>query len=420
VPDEGSLFRPEAIEAARTRTGAPVNNQGLPTWLIVGFMTALFVCTVAFLLSTTYTKRESVPGQVVPAAGVTRVVSSRSGVVKSVLVGSGQLVTEGQALFSLSYDTVLEDREALGPINGKAGEAELNFAELVSRQKQYEQSGDLILARIKRAKDEGPSLERQKRLLADRLDIYKTDYESAEKLFEKGFATQSLVAQKKDAWLDAEQRLIDLDTEIHRVELELVELGVELANNQQQLVAARALTQRPRPQTDGRRPDNRSSQGAQVVALGNGRLTALQAKPGDPVGAGQTLGLIVPEDGKRQEVELWVPSRAIGFVQRGNKVRLLFDSFPYQTFGAGSGTVADIALAPMIPTNISLPQSPTQPPERMYKVTVDLDRDVLEAYGRTWPLRAGMRLTADIVLDRKSLFGWLLDPITATRKRAEF
>ena len=74
----------------------------------------------------------------------------------------------------------------------------------------------------------------------------------------------------------------------------------------------------------------------------------------------------------------------------------------------------------MIPTNISLPQSPTQPPERMYKVTVDLDRDVLEAYGRTWPLRAGMRLTADIVLDRKSLFGWLLDPITATRKRAEF
>jgi membrane fusion protein len=92
----------------------------------------------------------------------------------------------------------------------------------------------------------------------------------------------------------------------------------------------------------------------------------------------------------------------------------MFDAFPYQTFGAGTGRVSEISLAPIMPNEIPIPIDAR---EQMYKVTATLDRDTLEAYGKVWPLRAGMRLSADLVLDEKSLLGWLFDPITAMRKR---
>ena len=37
--------------------------------------------------------------------------------------------------------------------------------------------------------------------------------------------------------------------------------------------------------------------------------------------------------------ELYVPSRAIGFVKSGQRVRLLYDAFPYQKFGPAWGEV---------------------------------------------------------------------------------
>ena len=161
----------------------------------------------------------------------------------------------------------------------------------------------------------------------------------------------------------------------------------------------------------------RAGQGGQVVALRDGQITNIQVKQGDFVGANQTLALIVPQSSvsRAQQVVLWVPSRAVGFVQPGHKVRLMFDAFPYQSFGAGSGRVADISLAPIMPNELPIP---IETNEQMYKVLVTLDRDTLEAYGRSWPLRAGMRLSADLVLDEKSLLGWLFDPVTAMRKRA--
>jgi hypothetical protein len=39
------------------------------------------------------------------------------------------------------------------------------------------------------------------------------------------------------------------------------------------------------------------------------------------------------------QAEIYIPSRAIGFVKPGQEVRLLYDAFPYQRFGAYRGRV---------------------------------------------------------------------------------
>jgi membrane fusion protein len=53
--------------------------------------------------------------------------------------------------------------------------------------------------------------------------------------------------------------------------------------------------------------------------------------------------------------------------------------------------------------------------EPVYKVTAALDRPDVDAYGKKMPLQAGMLLKADIVLERRSLLHWVLDPLLSAR-----
>jgi membrane fusion protein len=54
-----------------------------------------------------------------------------------------------------------------------------------------------------------------------------------------------------------------------------------------------------------------------------------------------------------------------------------------------------------------------------YPVTVRLDRDSVDAYGRKEPLVFGMTLSARVVVDRRSLLEWLFEPLLAVRGRQD-
>lgn len=418
MSEKALLFRPQAVDASRNRTGAPVSNPGLATWIIVLFMTAVFACAVAFISIARYTKKETVLGQVVPAQGVARVAPMRGGVIKKIWVASGETVAPDQLLFALSYDAVLEDGGSLaGRINQSTNEQiTLTQEELDSKERQLVLARQVTVAKLDELVDEKAGVLKQRDIQLERFTSLQKDYDAFKLLLAKGFTTQVQVTARMDAMLTAQQRLLDLEEAIHHHDLSVVQMRAELANNDHSLTQLKASGARARSQLEGQRLTSLAEQGAHILASKGGRLTSVQVKEGDLVAPNQTLALIVPEGGEQlSQVVLWVPSRAIGFVQPGHKVRLMFDAFPYQTFGVGTGRVAEISMAPILPSELP---TPIDTQEQMYKVAVELDRDTLEAYGRSWPLKAGMRLTADLVIDEKSLLGWLLDPITALRKRA--
>ena len=63
-----------------------------------------------------------------------------------------------------------------------------------------------------------------------------------------------------------------------------------------------------------------------------GRISLLQASVGQPADP-QRLAMEIVPSGSPLEAELFIPTRAIGFVEVGQKVRILYDAFPYQRFG---------------------------------------------------------------------------------------
>jgi membrane fusion protein len=156
-----------------------------------------------------------------------------------------------------------------------------------------------------------------------------------------------------------------------------------------------------------------SQNGFALIARATGTITAMQARLGQPVDTVKPLMTIIPR-GTQLQAELYVPSRAIGFVNEGQTVRLLYDAFPYTRFGPGFGTVVQRSSAVLMPEEVSAAVKVTEP---VYRVTVELQGNFMSAYSPPVPLQSGMALTADIILEDRSFIALLLDPLLAAQGR---
>jgi membrane fusion protein len=118
---------------------------------------------------------------------------------------------------------------------------------------------------------------------------------------------------------------------------------------------------------------------------------------------------VVPS-GAHLQATLYVPTRAIGFVQSGQEVRLQVDAFAYSHFGTISGKVSQISAAPIVRTGVNGQAEP------VYLVTATLN-SASPALRDGRKLRSGMTLTASIITERRSLAEWLFEPVWAVRRR---
>ena len=112
------------------------------------------------------------------------------------------------------------------------------------------------------------------------------------------------------------------------------------------------------------------------------------------------------------QADLYLPTRSIGFLETGHSVNINYEAFPYQKFGAYSGKISQVAMSVIMPGE---PVSGLTFQEPVYKAIAALENQHVQAYGKEIPLRSGMTLSADVVLDKRSLFEWLLEPVYSLR-----
>jgi len=110
-----------------------------------------------------------------------------------------------------------------------------------------------------------------------------------------------------------------------------------------------------------------------------------------------------------------VPSSAVGFIRPGQHVRLMYDAFPQQQFGAFSGEVDRVSDFVLMPSEV--PQTFFLR-EATFKVEIAIDTDSVAFEAGSAPLRPGMLLAAEIILESRSLVDWLLEPIRLRRRDA--
>jgi membrane fusion protein len=134
---------------------------------------------------------------------------------------------------------------------------------------------------------------------------------------------------------------------------------------------------------------------------------------GQSIAADAPLATVLPK-GSGLHVELLVPTRAIGFVKNGQDVVLRYDAFPYERFGQYHGRIVDIGRNVWSAGDRVGPLSVKEP---VYRVDVGLDTQVVSALGQDFALRPGMLVNADLLLEKRTIFEWVFEPVLKLKER---
>lgn len=327
------LFRPEVIRNHRSaRLGGIAISQPLGAWLLTLAATGMAAAIVAFLLLGSYTRRASVAGQLVPLQGVVTLPAPVTGIVERLDAAEGDAASAEQTL------AIIQAPRAM-PESGNGGaaleqqirqqKASLQAAQDAQQQQLRQQANGLNeqlqapRRELLQIEAEAVTRQRQTRLAREKL----ARYQSLEKA---GAASAVSVQEQQSAVFEHEAQTQTLLRQAASTRRLLAQLEQALRELPSQRAAARANHARDMAQLEQ----------SEVQVRMDNRLAVTAPVAG--VIAAQPLLSLLPGQGTLQ-AHLLAPSRAVGFIEPGDKVMLRYQAYPYQKFGHHTGRVASIS-----------------------------------------------------------------------------
>lgn len=409
------LFRPEAVQAQSQQWlgGVQLVRPLSMAWLVVGVLACLVV-VVLFLTLAQYTRKASAPGVLAPDSGLIRLVPTSPGTVIERHATEGQVVAEGDLLFVLLLERTRLSGDAQALVQRSLDDRRRSLtASAQAQQSLARERKDALDRRLQALHaelaqiDAEVALQQQRRLLAEQALARLESLQSAqfvssaqvqaksEEVLALRAAQQALVRQRasltrEQAELEGELKVLPLVAQGHVGDLErsLAQLTREAAEQDAQ---QRLVVRAPRA----------------------GTVSAVLAEVGQSVTPSAALATLLPA-GARLQAQLYAPSSAVGFVQPGQAVRLRFDAFAYQKYGHQPGRVLQVSRTPLAASEMAALALPAVAAggEPLFRITVALDETPAAL-----PLAPGMRLQADVLLDRRRLIEWLFEPLLGWQGR---
>lgn len=411
------LFRKEVLEARRTSwLGAISLAQPLNACLLSGAAGIVAFAVVLFLCICTYTRRSSVAGQLVPTRGLATMAAPAAGVIDRLDVAEGDRVTAGQMLGLVTVpratlaagDTTAALQQRLqqrqrGLESGRAAQLQQFDAQAVGLRTQ------LATARRELVQIQAGVDARQRQV-----EIYRQTIERLQQLQKDKFVSELDVNQYRATELEYASEMEVWKRQAVSTERQIDQLQQALRELPGQRQAAEATYQRESAQLEQERLEVEANGALVVTAPVAGIVATQTVKVGQAVQAGQALLSLLPAD-SQLEAELLVPSRAIGFVEPGNKVQLRYQAYPYQKFGHHEGRVERISRSALSSGELGALIGDASQGEPFYRVTVALSRQDVLAYGKPELLKPGMLLDADIFGEKRRLIEWIFEPLYSIR-----
>ncbi len=145
----------------------------------------------------------------------------------------------------------------------------------------------------------------------------------------------------------------------------------------------------------------------EVLAPVDGVVHALNYKTlGTIIPAGAVILELIPT-GKLPKAQIRIDPKSIASLKAGNPARVKISAYPFDRFGAFTGTLTEISAATF----------PSPDGRTYYRGIVEiLGRELTSA--EPLPLVAGMTLSADLYTGEKTLLQYLLKPIFASAREA--
>jgi membrane fusion protein len=377
----------------------------------------LAIALVAFLTLTHYTKRNRVVGFTEPERGLIKLMAPQVGVVLERRVAEGQSVKAGEILFIVSADRVAE--------GGAGGANAAALMQLRSRKQSLADEQDK-LARITQQQEfalanragalrlEIASLDREIATQRRRIELAQEKFQRFNNLQRENFVSPAALAERQEEIVEHQARLqafernrIGIGRELSQVQAELTQVPLRAQREVSALERNLLSVEQEQVLMEAQRQ-------MLVTAPADGVITTVLAEPGQTVGSGP-LATLVPANTRLMAV-LFAPSRAAGFIEPGQTVRVRYAAYPYQKFGQHEGVVQQISRSAMTPQELpQLLAGAIAQAEPMVRITVALASESIQAYGQPQALTPGMQLEADVLQDTRRLIEWVFEPLFSLR-----
>ena len=409
-------FRKEAISAqADTLFGAPLIAQTPRVAVLVVALVLASVSFLAFAGWAQYTRKEHVVGYLAPTRGLIKVFTPQAGTVLERRVAEGQSVRQGEVLLVVSSErSSASTRDAQAAVLDQLAERRESLRREQDKQAEIDGlSAAAVEQRIRSLNAEIEQGRTQIELQRARVASAEVAVKRQEGLVAAHFLSEAALQQKTDELLDQRGQLASLNRTIAGLTRDIDAARTELATGRLKRANTAAQIDRQMSELTQQLTEADSRRAVVLTAPADGTVTTILAEVGQTVNPGAPLMSILPR-GAALEAELLVPTRAAGFIRPGQSVALRYQAFAYQRFGHHLGEVVRVGRSVIQPNEASVPVTVSEP---VYRVTVRLPAQQMQAYGQAMNLQAGMAVDADIWLDRRRVIEWLFDPILSITGR---
>lgn len=410
---EPPLFRKEVMEHRANRLHGDVNLAVPMSWHVIGFtILAALVAAFVFLAAASYSRVETVSGAIVLDRGLASIVPTRHGRVAAVAVRDGQQVRAGDPLVRIRSEEDMVDGSTVSRrIMASLAEQDQRLASQSALAIDASAEGQSRLAaQLDGLHRELVSLESQIQSQRRLIEVAAGEFEEMQTVAANGFISRRDLNQREAQLITRRQQFAQFEqaraakrAEVAQIRRSIAQAGATARSQAEGVHSTRA-------QLAQRRIEAETARGYVLTSPIDGTVTALTASLGQQAEEHEPLMVVMPAGG-RPRAELYVPTRAAGFLAIGQEVRLAVDAFPYQSFGTVRARIVEIS-------SVAIPRAaPEGGAIPVYLVTAELAEPWVSAFGRRQPLLSGMTLTARIVTERQSLLHWLFEPLFAAGRR---
>lgn len=414
---ETTLFRDEVLDQRQAQwLGTVLLAPRLSHRLFTLLASVAVAATIALLFFGEYARKARINGWLVPDLGLIQVFPPQSGLVTEVYAREGEEVQAGAPLLLLSTEV---DSKVVGgtrkQIIRRLHERRTSLIAERERQKQlHQQQSEEGVARVAAITAERKQLQREIEAQRARAALGEKTAVQLRGLRAQQLVTEARLQSAEQDNLDQAVKLAATERALATLDQETLKLRGELRDLPLRHQTQLGEIERNMAALDQELAEAELRRQIQITAPQSGSVSSIQTAQGGNAAANVPLLSIVPA-GSQLQAQLFGPSRSIGFVRPGQRVLLRYQAFPYQKFGFYEGRVTSVSRAALSPSE--LPQQLAGlttlygANEPIYRITVTLAKQTATAYGRPVALQPGMLLEADVVIERRSLIEWVLDPV---------
>lgn len=355
------------------------------------------------------------------------------GIVSAILVREGTAVKKGQTLISIADVRANADlgegkvkilglRARIARLQAEAGGAaavampadlqaddpavQSELASFAARQAKLTQELSVLREQAaQRSAEVGEAASRQKSLVSE-YDLAQRQYKLVHSMFERSAASQLEDIQSQAKAQDAQSRLSATNAMIPRLNAAIAEAQAKVGEAASRFRAearsdlTTSETELARLQEEIKSRNDRVSR-SEVRAPMDGIVNRVLINTvGGVVKPGDAIIEMTPTDDKLV-IEARVAPTDRAQLTTGAPARVKVSAYDYGVYGAMQGVV----------TEVSADTVPEERGERYYRVKIEVTRDPREI-NRNLPLIPGMTATADMIVGRRTVWQYLMSPLS--------